>query len=341
MGSTYSAAKRVEAIRGDDGRYYYALYESTYESNVFPQRPSWSAIYFGPVEACMDRIIRLSTACEGGMLKERNGNVTPSAYIKHWREAFLTPYPLMARTLTCSIGNSLYRCSEADIRAVADILSRHEISVIGQSISFVLPRHAQAFYEAVTRGLFPWRFLGSPGLRQTEIDTKAIHAPRKVAAQIPPIPVFSLTLMPFGTIYFYLNSRGNFVRSGPDYRLIADLIEEVAIPAEVSSPGSAESAIREIRKRLASATQMPPTQVVRIHLPLVLSTWAAESHENFANALGIPLRTLIETTVADIQGAEDAGRYFAYLQDATIRFPGISQAASDPPGRPSSFAHAA
>ncbi|HYW76211.1 MAG TPA: hypothetical protein VFA48_06255, partial [Gammaproteobacteria bacterium] len=94
MSSTITTKRSAGALRGDDGVIYYALFERTYESNVFPHDPSWGCIGFGSGEDMVRRVFDIGSYVCGGMLQGRSGRLTPHGYIGSWLAELANPHEL-------------------------------------------------------------------------------------------------------------------------------------------------------------------------------------------------------------------------------------------------------
>ena len=93
MGSTI-VTNRCAAVfdnprnRGD---HIWVLFEKCYESNVYPHTPHWSARMIGRIRETMRMIFEDAACCEGGMLRDRSGAITPETYIRRWYRALRHP----------------------------------------------------------------------------------------------------------------------------------------------------------------------------------------------------------------------------------------------------------
>jgi hypothetical protein len=93
MGSTI-VTNRLAAVfdhphnRGD---HIWVLFEKVYESNVYPHTPRWCARSIGRIRETMQLIFMDAAYCEGGILRDRNGAITPEIYIRRWIRALRHP----------------------------------------------------------------------------------------------------------------------------------------------------------------------------------------------------------------------------------------------------------
>lgn len=91
MGSTIAVARKVGAIKANDGHIYYALFEKTYESNCHPHDPSWCCIGFGSGPDMVRRIFMFAGLTCGGMLRRPGGQFTPTGYVSSWMTEMKNP----------------------------------------------------------------------------------------------------------------------------------------------------------------------------------------------------------------------------------------------------------
>lgn len=92
MGSTVTTSRLVRAWRAPDGQTSYACYEASYEKNMYPHVPSWSA-FSGTMEYVVRRIFLWASACEGSMLQDPDGHIKPEVYIRRWMSRLANPIP--------------------------------------------------------------------------------------------------------------------------------------------------------------------------------------------------------------------------------------------------------
>ena len=73
------------------GGLIWVLFEKCYESNVYPHTPHWSARMIGRTREALQLIFQDAACCEGGMLRDRAGSITPETYIRRWIRALRHP----------------------------------------------------------------------------------------------------------------------------------------------------------------------------------------------------------------------------------------------------------
>ena len=91
MGSTVTTGRTAAAFKAPGGAIIYCLYEQTYEKNCTPHTPHWSAIHIGGITGALAKIFNYASSCEGGMLQNRTGRMTPEGYLRRWMAELQSP----------------------------------------------------------------------------------------------------------------------------------------------------------------------------------------------------------------------------------------------------------
>lgn len=330
MGSTSIKARKVAVIETKKGPFY-ALFESTYESNVFPQTPTWGCRYFGTIAGCMDRIIRDGAVAEGGMLKEAAGHVTPSAYIKHWREAFATPTQLEVNKVTGRLGTRFHDVKPDHHEAVGEVLATHGVSVDDQQ-SFVidLMEAPEAMQSILDKHLAPaWYFFDGHDWSSHDRSDLGYVTPRAAAyLKTLPVKIYFIQARNEEREHWILWPNGEVTRMGWAYSTIEILINEFATESERQRPGSAENMIRVIRQAVKEAITFDDGQKVTISSTEATSNWLKRLYKELANKLGLEGEE-ITTTLGQIRQA-DAVYQFKHLSLGMVRFHGLTESAPVP-----------
>ena len=326
MGSTIVAARKVAALE-TKGTVFYALFESTYESNVFPQTPSWSCRYFGTAEGCMRRIICDAAVAEGGMLKEHSGWVSPSAYIKHWRDELERPVPLVCTEVSAAFGTGFYSIKADKRQGVEEILNRHGLAV-GLNNNFVIDLKVspEALQELLAANLFPAWYVFDVKDAGKDVDVRLGYTPRQRKADVLPLPVQVVYLDMKNKEerdYWIVRGESRAEPSGWAYSTIEKLISEYAVLAERDNPGSAEAMIRVIRETVKNAQALPDHQPVSIYRDRGSYAWNQSCFDELAKKLQRACSE-ISTTVGEILQS-DAAYYFKQLPEQMVCFPGIAR----------------
>lgn len=325
MSNTYSVGKKVAAVVAPNGVIYYALFEQTYESNVHPQVPHWCAIFFGTAEACMKRIIDYAGACEGGCLKEQGGWTTPSAYLKHWRNAMANPLELTTRTISVPFGEGLHALKPSKRDATEAALATHgHKGIEGENLSLTLPDDCAVLQAVIEAGNSAWKFL-RPGSYRVPESNWAAYAPfAKKVGRGPDATVWFIDPCARHEREYWIEVDGAMQNTGWAYSTIQKLIASYAVDSEQRLPGSAESAIRWIRRAVKAAQVIPPTQRVVIERDKGTGHYNARAFVEMLGTLGGPAdAATIDTTVGAILAA-NALYALRALPDVMVTFPGLS-----------------
>lgn len=320
MGSTYSVGKQAAAMAAPNGVIFYALFEQTYESNVFPHNPHWGAVYFGTAEGCMERIINHASCCEGGTLKERGGMTTPSAYIKHWREALANPVTLRKGVATAEFGNGIYKLPEDNRATIEAILAKHgHPGVIGNKVSIDFGAQPELLQEIIDAKTSTWRFLDHGDTTTKSTKDWAAYSPSLCKGVLPEFSVFYIQGKPNWDREHWLQVNGQMFSLGWEYSVIAHLVERYARASEKAIPGSAEAVIKEIRVIVKKAVPFPMEQRIRIDVAKAEDRYRKSLFEQLATKLGAETSGVIDTTIRSIVSS-DALYAFKSMTDSMVSF---------------------
>lgn len=113
MGTTTVSARRVAAFRSGDTTYY-ALFETSSCSNIYPQRHDECCVAFGTSSQVNAWILGAMAAVAMGSLRVRGGRSTPLAYLRAWRKAFARPAVLHDREIVLEPSARLYATIPTD-----------------------------------------------------------------------------------------------------------------------------------------------------------------------------------------------------------------------------------
>lgn len=264
MSSTYSLAKEAASIVGPDGTVFYALFEQTYEANL-QSNPQWCALYFGTAQACMGRIIRLAAHCEGGCLKEQGGNVSPSAYIKHWRQAMAQSRKLGCSRVSASFGKGVYSLKPENRNSIAALLAKHGHAGIEEDCVTINVAEQPALLQAILDAGNPaWLFLDRWDVQE---GNGVPYEPSQTKASLPDFDVFYIREHSDRDAENWVRLDSQVLHTGWEYSTIEYLINQLVIPGEAKVPGSAESAIRLLRSCVREAIPLSLKQEMRIERP--------------------------------------------------------------------------
>lgn len=324
MGSTISVAKNASFIEDAKGERYFLLSEQTYESNMFPQDPRWGAIYFGPVLRCLEKVVEWSAACEGGSIRGPKGSITPTAYIKQWRDAMAAPTQLIQARVQIPFGTSHYEVPLSHRPRVLEILARHSIAaaedgpvVIDMAAAGALAAAHEITTTKFSRSHFeglisPWKLFRHLDCYSLPHPEKGLQRPPAVKADLSGVQVFNFPPVEEGG---YQPSDATLILR--DGRLhtggMEGFIREVIAPGETARPGSAEPTIRAFRALLKAAQPLPENTAFMVDRGCPLED---ETDRPFVGRLidelavklnlvaGIDRIDRIEGTVADLRRAK-------------------------------------
>ena len=334
MGSTYAVQQRAAAMVAANGAIYYTLFEETYESNVFPQTPRWSANYFGTADACMIKAVLWSSAAEGGCLKGRSGNITPSGYLKKWRDALANPVTLDKTKVSAQIKEGFRTIEPAHKDCITSILARHGIIMDAEDkfeIDLVeQPEVLQEILDATNLG--GWRFFESYNFTNQEAPWASYAPAKQKAKSLTDVHVFfAIPETNQEAEYWLVYPNGEVKHVGWEYSAIQGLITELATRSEKEVPGSAENALKQVRQIVTSEKlQFPVDSPITIYRDKAKSSWHISSFDDLAVQLGQPGTTQISTTLKEVLLA---GAFFKlkYLSNEMIDYRQVFTPASIAP----------
>lgn len=271
MSSTYVVGKAAAACVDERGTVYFLLHEKSYESNVHPQNPRWSVRHFGTYDSCIARMIKVSSAIEGGCL--RGDARSPSAFIGQWREKFEQPMSLRKTIVTQKFGPGFYDLPLEHVDAVNALLQVHGFPKIVDnhlSIDMEADGALALLAELVDgrfNGIYPWRVFDKFGPFGTPSVGIGIPIPPATKVALPH-QVFSLGKEHPGLDDALVICGPEGIRmTGWSYSTVASFIEREAVELERRVPGTAEPAISAFRKILKAKRPLPSTYNVLVKNP--------------------------------------------------------------------------
>lgn len=324
MGCTIVAARMVASLQTLKGQFY-ALFEQTYESNVFPKTPTWGCRYFGTIESCMSRIIHDAAATEGGILKETSGRVSPSAYIKHWRREFLWPMSLKTTIVRAKFGTGFRDLPLEKRSAVSALLEAHGLTTVDDTVELNLHQNPDTFQALIDEEkLSVWKFLSGTDF-ESPVQGAAIYRTAKQPSAFDDLPVslFFLDQDNADREYWVMDENGRMAGSGWAFSTIEKLICTYAVASERSRPGSAEETIRLIRQTMGSASPLLDECPVSIQRADAKEKWHEVCYDSLARLLQREC-TQISTTIGEIRKS-GAVYDFTRVPSFMVRFPGLKQ----------------
>lgn len=287
MGATVTTGKKAGALRAPDGRILYALFEQTYEKNCYPHTPTWSCHSFGPIEEAIERVFLCASSCEGGMLQNRNGSITPEGYIAGWLAELAAPVAMGDCRIALAVGKGFYDAFREDrldrarqVLAGAGFAQMAETLAPGETLELRLHAHALAIEALCVSGtVLPWRvFTDMRGLSGADGDAALGYAP-------PPAKSYAVDRPEA-----IKADRENRLVRGPDgawrcvgweYRAVGGFIRDLW-RAELAEPGSCRKRIKAYRAALEAAPALPAGARVVVDLGVPMKRWERELAEHLA-----------------------------------------------------------
>ena len=276
MGATVTTGKLAAAFATAAGKIIYVLFEQTYEKNCHPHRPEWSCTFIGPIEKAMKWIFLSASSCEGGMLQNRSGQITPEGYIAGWLKELASPVEFQDRPIELKMGNSFYSTVPAEsIVGVCDqlkALGRQDIAAaLQEGHSFSLSLHADAELIAQMYGscyMSPWRIIRSQapvhGLRNNSLGYAPTQAP---SAKFNP-PAF-LKADRYNRLIQREN--GTWYCGGWQYAIVGHFVCRLW-EEELRAPGCYRARIKAYRDAVAGAPEIPEGMKVLVDLSVPLES---------------------------------------------------------------------
>ena len=273
MGSTISTGRVVAALETQHGRKLFVLFEESYCSNVFPQTPHWCCVGLGYLPEAMTRIFGMASSCEGGMLRNRSGRLTPEGYIGTWLKELANPLILQRTDVRVQVGSGMYRAvPTAQLDEAVDLLARagradqaNQANTLHDTntVTLDLVRDADAVLT-LQAGLSvsPWQLIERHAVshRHGERSPQLGYAPRP--SRTPKLePPIALKLNQ--DVRLLQDEVGVWRCGGWQYALIGQHVRDLWRD-ELACPGHHRKRIATFRDALERAPQAPVGLVVEI-----------------------------------------------------------------------------
>lgn len=270
MGSTITTGRVAAAIETQQGRKLFVLFEETYCSNVSPKTPRWCCVGLGYLPETVKRIFELASSCEGGMLKNRSGRMTPEGYIGTWLKELANPLVLRHTEIRVQAGEGFYHAiTTARLEEAVDLLARadrpsqaNELHDTGL-VTLDLARDADAVLTLRT-GLkvSPWQLVESHAVSQRhgERNPDLGHAPP--SARTPTLDV-AVALRVNQDVRLIRDEDGAWRCGGWQYAMVGQHVRDLW-QAELACPGHHRKRIAAFRNALETAPQAPDGLVVEV-----------------------------------------------------------------------------
>ena len=297
MGSTITTGKLMTASPTSQG-IVYAMFESVYESNVFPQVPRWSCTGIGDLETTQRQIFLYAGSCEGGMLRGPRSCIKPEVYISNWLTELGVPVAMRTSQVKLKVGSGSARLIPAEhVATIAAALTeggqpgRADLLVLNQELTLQFPEDAGIAATMVKhRMMAPWAIM-TENTMADEYQSKAIqlgHAPpRSKKVTIPRIEVRKV-----GESRLIQRPDGSWGCRGWQYSILESHIQTMW-QDEATEPGGYGQKIRALRKQLSEAPTLEPGTLVRIYPDRIPNnqdgkSWMAERVTSIRTNAGSP-----------------------------------------------------
>jgi len=273
MGATVTITRRAAAFRGSDAQTYYVLFEETYDKRTHPHTPSWDCVGFGTVGQVLHRIFRIAGDCEGGMLQNRSGAISPEGYVATWMKTLASPARMPDRPVSIRYPrneNDFYaEVLAQSIEAVEAILNSAgrgadvETLRSGEAITFQLHADANLLSTLSDAPLYVSRLISGRAVWGLDIEDTALgykpDVPKRAALTDLPLPEYRRLGQPHGET-FVLESDGCWRLQGADYSVVSQFVRNYG-PTELAEPGRFCRRVRKLRTALAHACAATPQTV--------------------------------------------------------------------------------
>lgn len=255
MGATVSVACAASAFQSR-GSTYYVLFEETYKKNCYPHHPHWSCIYIGRQAEVLNRVFAYAADCEGGMLQNPGGHITPEGYIQRWMKALKQPLRLRDDTFTLGYGKGYPDAIRTDQAHQIEIIrSQGHLDIADGLVSgkqYILPldEYGELLAQLCAGGVSAWRLLpGSKPRGEPDASLALDYAGAQASAYTPLIPSTARI-----ENHVFIETDGVYRNEGWDYSIIGSFVANFW-KTEIEYPGSYKTAIKAYRQALKDAPQ--------------------------------------------------------------------------------------
>lgn len=309
MSSTYVTAMEAHAcIDAHTGERYYLLKEKVFESNVFPQTPRWSPLFFGTGAACLDAVIRFSAACEGGCLKGATGPISPSTYIRRWRAALSNPMEMVVPPIIqLKIGTSWEMIRPKHVDAVNEVLARHGAPTFQEEVLTVdidtaakdaLPLISELYARNSETDCSGRALFGNFGANSGCWSHLAFTTPEDRRQHSNGLSL-EYAGQQYGRPSYLLIHNGSAKFAGADWEVMSTVIRRHVPRMEAERPGSAEAQISSVRRLFKALPEQPTlsSRLVQILRPSNGCNWASEQYARIASKKTPDVEGVIQTNL--------------------------------------------
>lgn len=274
MGRINSTGKLASAFRGQDGITYYALFEESYEANLYSNSPQWECIGFGDLRETIKQIFRHASNCESGALRINGKPPVTTEYISQWLNEMESPMVLPEQGITLEVTSEFdSSIPKNDLPKVLEVLTsigRGDLAqqlTAGDSVSITLHSEPQIVSKLYNGYLMSaWRVLKTApdGNRDPQLG----YAPKAVIAP----PVTTPKFMKLNAdLRLEEQHDGRWIIAGWEFHVIGKFIASLG-EVELIYPGTYMSRIKSFRKAVSDAPMVPKGTVAIIDMDVPLES---------------------------------------------------------------------
>jgi hypothetical protein len=331
MGSTVTTGRRVGAFLSPANKIIYVLQEETYEKNCSPHTPSWCCIGIGEISDVIRCIFAYGSSCEGGMLQNRGGRMTPEGYIRSWFEELEAPREMRDFQVALKVGTSMYATIGSDkmdkVSEALTTMGRGDIVatlIAGETFTLSFQKDTDlvlALYGLNGRKkplLSPWLVVDSYHLPTADMDRDArLGYFRKPAAADTAIPSDPVVFRVGNEDCFVQQPDGSLQPAGWAYSLVGEFIGNLW-EEEMRVPRSFGRRIKAFRSLVENAPRISPDA-----LKVTIDTTVALEHAYEVRTIADFQRDFPESATGPIFEFRPTTENFHRIQqlpDASVRW---------------------
>ena len=261
MSTTYTVGREVFAMRTERGTALYLLTEKTYESNVSPQTPHWSSIYFGEAPGAVARIVGRAAACEGGMLATPSRRSTPESYIASWLKHLTKPRVLPISEISIRAVDSDRWLNANEIKrehrdGIVEILAKKGLAEKANDLqdhdkcTLSLASHGEVIVAILAEAqMSPWRLLIAPMSSYDDADPSLAigKTPAKHANETYPHAL----RIPDDSMILLQDDDGNWRAGSSAYNLVSQYVQTLGASSTI--PANFKNLIGTYRDHIKNA----------------------------------------------------------------------------------------
>ncbi|MDF0506878.1 hypothetical protein POK33_39695 [Burkholderia cenocepacia] len=316
MGATIITGKCAGAFVSNEGKLLYVLFAQSYEKNVYPHTPKWSAFAFGTREEVLKRAFVGAADCCGGMLQSRAGEIKPENYIEAWKQELNRPMRMRNVVVDLKFGDS-WR-ARLPVSAKDRVFAALDRVGLASRIEHIEAGTLHAsLYEDTTLLLsiygvdgvvMPWCAFdhGDVGSVRQEVPVTR-NAPVS-ATSLPTVRCYAVDK----NIRLVAGEDGDWHDGEWSYSVLSGFVRGIVLDGELRHPGYAKAAIPHVRTALDAAPPLPLDTKITVWRTACKHDYQRSAVDELARSLGLasegaPAPDAFSFAFSDIQG-EDADR---------------------------------